>query len=264
MLNRSRVIPTILIENDHLVKTVKFSDSRYIGDPINAVRIFNDLEVDELCILDITASKHGRDPNYGLISNIASEAFMPLAYGGGISSMDQARKIFKAGYEKIVLNTALYKTPQFVKEVAEYAGRQSVVASIDVSKTLFGKYKCHSHSGTIKNKMIDPVDQAKEAELLGAGEIFLNSVPLDGLMKGYDLTLIKQISGSIGIPVIACGGAGSIGDLKKALDAGADAVAAGSLFVYFGRNKAVLINSPTEEEYITSGIYTLFSEDFRH
>lgn len=253
---RPRIIPCLSITADHdLVKTIRFNNPRYLGDPINAVKIFNDKGVDELCILDITASKLGKGPDIEYIKDIASEAFMPLSYGGGIASIEQIKKIFHLGYEKVIINTAFYYNPDIITEAANLAGSQSIVVSIDFKTDFLGRKKCYIRGGSEKiNK--EPLEMAKLAENLGSGEILLNSISNDGVMKGYDINLINEIAEAVRIPVIACGGAGSVHDLKKALIEGkAHAVAAGSLFVYYGSEKAVLINMPDEEEFIRNGIY---------
>lgn len=256
MYIRPRLIPCLSITGmKDLVKTTKFKNPRYLGDPINAVKIFNEKGVDELCILDITASSEGRGPQMDYIKDIASEAFMPLSYGGGITTLDEIQQIFYMGYEKVVLNTSFYRNPDLLTKAANYAGSQSVVVSIDVKTELFGKRGCYICDGKEKTKK-NPVEMAKRAEELGAGEILLNSIDQDGMMQGYDLELVKSVSEAVGIPVIACGGAGSIQDFKKVLTEGkAHAVAAGSLFVYYGEEKAVLINVPEEEELYLAGVY---------
>ena len=255
MYYRPRLIPCLSIINQDLVKTIKFKNPRYLGDPINAVKIFNDKGVDELCILDITASKEGREPQMEYLQDIASEAFMPLSYGGGITSIEQMQKLFHMGYEKIIVNTAFYQNPKLITKAANLAGSQSIVVSIDVKNEILGRKSCYSTDGTLKTGK-DPVEMAKKAEDLGAGEILLNSITNDGMMEGYDLKLIIAVSESVNIPVIACGGAGSIHDFKNVLQEGkAHAAAAGSLFVYYGSEKAVLINVPEEEDLEKIGIY---------
>jgi len=242
---RIRVIPCLLLKNRGLVKTVKFKNPKYVGDPINAVRIFNDKEVDELIFLDITATIENRDPQFDLIKDIAGECFMPFAYGGGIRNIDHAKKIIKLGVEKIVINTCALNL-NFVKTASKILGSQSVVVSIDAKKKLWGKYYVHTHSGT-KNTNIEPLEFAKKVEEAGAGELFINSIDMDGTMRGYDLHLIKSISQAVDIPVIACGGAGKLQDFRDAVKrGGASAVAAGSMFVFHGPHRAVLINYPSQ------------------
>lgn len=252
---RPRVIPSLLIDNGKLVKTTKFNKAKYIGDPINAVKIYNEKEVDELCILDITASLKGKGPNFELLEEIASEAFMPLSYGGGITQVEEARKIFKVGYEKIILNNSLYTNEKLIKDLVDTFGSQSIIASIDYKEGLFGKMNCFRMSSRYNCK-ISPVDMAQKVNNLGVGEIILYSIDRDGQMTGYDINTIKSVSEKVDIPVVALGGAGKIEDLYAALNIGkANAVAAGSLFVYWGKQKAVLINYPTDKEFERVGIY---------
>lgn len=254
MFARPRIIPVLLIDNQDLVKTVQFKDPTYLGDPVNAVKIFNRKGIDELAVLDISATRRGRGPDFALLEDIASQAFMPLSCGGGVQTIEQVRRLLAIGYEKVVLNTALVENPELIQESARLVGSQSVVASIDV-KRIGGQALCVIRCG---GKMTDfpPVELAKKAESLGAGEIFLNSIDQDGLMKGYDLETVREVSSAVSIPVTACGGAGGVGDLKKVLrEGGAHAAAAGSMFVYYGRLKAVLITAPTEEELARAGIY---------
>ena len=255
MLHRPRIIPLLLISNRDLVKTIKFENPRYLGDPVNAVKIFNGKGIDELCVFDITASKEKRLPDFDFIKDIAGEAFMPLSYGGGITDINQVKSIFRMGYEKVVINTAFFSNPELVKTVANYAGNQSVVVSIDVKTNLLGKKYCYSTDGNLKTKFT-PVEAAKLAEKFGAGELIVNSINRDGCMCGYDVDLIRMIVEAVSIPVTACGGAKDLFDLKKVLtDGKAHAAAAGSMFVYYGREKAILITAPSEEELINTGIY---------
>ena len=255
MFKRPRVIPVLTIVGEDLVKTTKFSKPRYLGDPINAVKIFNGKSVDELCFLDISASKNRLGPNFALLKDIAVQAFMPLSYGGGITTIEEIKQLYKIGYEKVILNTSFINNPELVRQAALVAGNQSVVVSIDVKKNAFGKYVAYTEDGLTKVNQ-SPVELAKYAEELGAGEVIINSIDKDGMMTGYDLQLIKEITSALSIPVIACGGAGSVSDFKKALDeGGAHAVAAGSLFVYYGPKKAVLITAPTEQSLIDAGVY---------
>lgn len=242
-----RVIPCLLIKNSSLVKTIKFKKNNYIGDPVNTIRIFNNCEVDELILLDITATKKKRKPNFELIKKIAGECFMPLTYGGGIKNIEDAKKIFHIGVEKIVICTHAVENPNFVQQISSIFGSQSIVISIDVKNESDKTYKVYTNSGE-KMTNLNPVEFAYQMEKMGAGEIFLNSIDKDGTMKGYDFDLIKKVSEAITVPLIACGGAGHIDDCVKAIKAGASAVAAGSIFVYQGLNRAVLINYPARNE----------------
>jgi cyclase len=244
---RTRIIPVLLLRNKGLVKTVKFKEGKYIGDPINAVKIFNDKEVDELVLLDIDASKENRKPDFDAIKDIASEAFMPLAYGGGINELDDIKKLFSIGVEKVIINSAALQNINLITEAAEVFGDQSIVISIDVTKNFWGKYQIFSHTNKKHNNQ-DLLEFAKLASNSGAGEIILNNVDLDGTQLGYDLNLIQYISKSINIPLVACGGAGNVNDLKLGFDAGASALAAGSIFIYHGPHKAVLINFPNQQQ----------------
>lgn len=244
---RTRIIPVLLLRNKGLVKTVKFGQGKYIGDPINAVKIFNDKEVDELVLLDIDASKENRKPDFEAISDIASECFMPLAYGGGISELDDVKRLFALGVEKVIINSAALRDFTLVTQAAEIFGDQSIVVCVDVTKNFWGKYQIHSHTGQ-KHGHSDVIEYIKAAEKAGAGEIIINSADLDGTMQGYDYKLIEKAASGIKVPLVACGGAGSLSDLRKGYDAGASALAAGSLFVYHGPHKAVLINFPTQQQ----------------
>jgi cyclase len=245
---RTRVIPCLLLRGAGLVKTTRFRDPKYIGDPINAIRIFNDKEVDELILLDIRASLERRGPAFSVIAEVAGECFMPLAYGGGIASVADARRIFKLGVEKVVLNTAAWRTPEVLTEIAREFGSQAVVASIDVRRKMFGRHVVVVEGGA-REAGIDPVDYARRMEDAGAGEIFLTSVDRDGTMKGYELDLIASVSAAVGVPVIANGGAGSVRDFAAAIHrGGAAAVAAGAMFVLHGPHRAVLITYPGQAE----------------
>ena len=243
-MGRVRIIPVLLLSKGGLYKTIKFQKSQYIGDPINAVKIFNEKEADELLLLDYTASNEGRSIDFKKIAEIAGEAFMPMAYGGAITNFENAKKVFDAGFEKIALNSVLFSDLTLIDKIASVYGAQAVVGSIDVKKNLFGKYKVYSNSGN-KNTGHDPVEWAKKIEQSGAGEIMLNSIDRDGTWEGYDETLIGKVAHSIAIPLIACGGAAVIDDFKKAVEAGASAVAAGSIFVYQKKGMGVLINFPS-------------------
>lgn len=244
---RPRVIPCLLLKNEGLVKTVKFKDPKYLGDPINIVRIFNDKEVDELIFLDITATVENRRPNFDVLGKITSECFMPLGYGGGIRDVNDVKKLLSMGVEKIVLNTSAVENPSLIRAAADYAGSQAVVISMDVKKTLLGKYEVCIRSGK-KNTGLDPVKFAIEMEKQGAGELFVNSIDRDGTMQGYDLELVSRVADSVTVPVVACGGAGNIQHLADAIQAGASAAAAGSMFVFQGPLRGVLISYPAQEE----------------
>lgn len=246
-MKRIRIIPVLLLVKEGLYKTVKFSKPSYIGDPINAVKIFNEKEADELVVLDITASKEKRGPNYSKIAEIAGEAFMPMAYGGGIQTFDDAKKVFDSGYEKIVLNTAAVENPGLIQDVASVYGAQSVVVSIDAKLNWLGKYEVYIKDGS-KKIPLSPEQAAERAEASGAGEIFINAIHKDGTWEGFDLKLIQKVSNAVTIPVIACGGASSMNDFKRAVtEGGASAVAAGSMFVYQKKGMGVLISFPQEQ-----------------
>lgn len=258
MITRPRIIPTLLIDDGDLIKTRQFKRPVYLGDPINAIKIFNEKCVDELCIMDISASKDKKEPDYELLQKMASESFMPLSYGGGIQSTEQMRRIFRCGFEKVIVNSAMWENKQLISEAAEYFGSQSIVVSIDYRK-VFGtkKYRCYSNDGILKHK-ITPLEVAKEAELLGAGEILLYSIDRDGMGNGYDEEIVKEVIDTVNIPIIACGGANSLGDIKKVIDnTSIKAVAAGSMFVFYGKRRAVLINYPSEKELIDNRIIQL-------
>lgn len=244
----------MLLDDRDLVKTKQFKDPTYLGDPVNAVKIFNLKGIDEMAILDISATRRGVEPDYQELEDIASQAFMPLSYGGGIRTVEQAKKILGLGYEKIVLNTEFVKNPELVKQCVDLAGSQSVVASID-AKMIGGQYYAIIGDGRIRTND-DPVELARRAERLGCGEIFLNSVDQDGMMDGYDINLVRSVADAVDIPVTACGGAGGVRDLKKVLKDGyAHAAAGGSMFVFYGRLHAVLITAPSERELSEAGIY---------
>ena len=245
---RTRVIPSLLLRRGGLVKTVKFENPKYVGDPINAVRIFNQKEVDELLFLDIGATDAGRGPNFDLIRDIASEAFMPFGYGGGVRTLDDARSLVDLGVEKVVLGSAAVERPELIGEVANVLGSQSVVVCIDVRKDLLGRYRVVTHNGRTKTAL-KLAEWARSIEQNGAGEILVNSVDRDGTLSGYDVELLRRVSDSVGIPVVALGGAGSIDDFAAAVrDGGAAAVAAGSLFVFHGKHRAVLITYPSQTD----------------
>ncbi len=243
-----RVIPVLLIKDGGLVKSIKFKNHKYVGDPINAVKIFNEKEVDEIVILDISASKEKKAPNIKMITEIAGEAFMPLSYGGGISSIEEVKNILYQGVEKVIFNSSAINKPNLITETATRFGSSSTVVSIDVKKNIWGQYKVFGLNGQ-KNTGIDVVEFAKNMENMGAGEIFLNSIDRDGTFSGYDIPLIRTISDKVTIPVIACGGAKSEVDLAQAINEGnASGVAAGSMFVFQGIHRAVLISYPNWKE----------------
>jgi imidazole glycerol-phosphate synthase subunit HisF len=246
-MRRTRVIPTLLLRGAGLVKTTGFRNPVYVGDPINAIRIFNEKEVDELVLLDITASRTGKGPAFAIIENIASECFMPVAYGGGISSVEHIRQILGTGIEKVVINTAALRHPDLVREAAREFGSQAIAVSIDVKRRLFGRYEVYSEGGT-KATGHDPVIYARKMQDLGAGEILLASIDRDGTMAGYDLDLVSRVAAAVGVPVIASGGAGKVRDFTAARQAGAAAVAAGAMFVFHGPHRAVLITYPSQSE----------------
>lgn len=243
----TRFMPCLLLMNGSLVKTVQFQDPAYIGDPINAIRIYNELEVDELVFLDIMATVEQRRPPFEVLEQIASECFMPVAYGGGLRTIEDVGAVFRLGVEKVVINTQATQEPEFVSAVARRFGSQSVVVSIDARRTKHG-LEVFTHGGRQATGRT-PAQVARQMADGGAGEIFLNSIDRDGTMRGYDLELIRSVVDSVHVPVIACGGAGTVEHLGEAIKrGGAAAVAAGSMVVYFGRNRAVLINVPEKEE----------------
>jgi cyclase len=244
-----RIIPCLLVHNKGLVKTTKFKEPKYVGDPINAVKIFNEKEVDELIVVDIDASRYGKDPDYKMIENLAVECRMPFCYGGGIKTIAQAQRIFSLGVEKIAVSSVAIETPQIISEMAKRVGNQSVVIVLDIKKKpLSNKYELYIHNGT-KPTGIDPVRFAIEMQKLGAGEIVINSIDQDGVMKGYDINLINKIREVISIPITVMGGAGTLDDIGNVIQQhGIIGVAAGSLFVFKGKYRAVLINYPTALE----------------
>ncbi len=245
-----RVIPVLLLDGPRLVKTVRFRAPRYLGDPVNAVRIFNRKEVDELALLDIGGAAAERGPNFDFIREIVSEAFMPVCYGGGVRTLAQLEKLFALGVEKVALNTAAAVLPGLIGEAARVFGSQSVVAAVDFRRKLLGGATAVAARGTVDLKR-PPADLARAAVDAGAGEIFLQSVERDGAMAGYDLAVVREVAAAVPVPVIACGGAGGLADLAAAIAAGASAAAAGSLFVYQGKLRAVLISYPSPDELAT-------------
>ncbi|MCI0471979.1 MAG: AglZ/HisF2 family acetamidino modification protein [Ignavibacteria bacterium] len=241
---KTRIIPCLLLKDKSLVKTVNFRKFNYIGDPVNTCRIFNELEVDELAFLDIRASLKNQEPQYEILQEIANECFMPVSYGGGIRTMTQAEKIFRTGFEKIVINSSAFTNPGFITEAAKSFGSQSIIVSIDVKKNIFGKYQVCSYSAT-KTENNRPEEWLKEVESLGAGEILLTSVDREGTWNGFDLDLIKMATSQLRIPLIAHGGGGSLHDISDAVKKGnASAVALGSMVVYQRKGFGVLVNFP--------------------
>ena len=247
-MTRARVMPCLLLRGQGLVKTRKFKEPVYLGDPVNAVRIFSEKEVDELVILDIDASREGREPDYEVIAEIAGECFMPVAYGGGVRTLEQARRLIRCGVEKVVINTAATESYEVIPETAQVFGRQAVVGAIDVKKTLMGGYRVMAKSASIEVRT--PLDEHVQALVTaGVGEIFLNSVDRDGMMEGYDMPLIRRVAQQVNVPVVACGGAGTLEHLVAAVhEGGASAAAAGSMFVFHGKHRAVLITYPNPAE----------------
>jgi len=247
----TRVIPALLLRNGGLVKTTKFKDPKYVGDPLNAVKIFNEKEVDELIFLDITATNENKKPALDFLKEVAGECFMPLAYGGGIRSVEEIKDILKVGIEKVILNSVAVENPDMVKKAVERYGSSTICVSMDVKKNFWGKFEVWSKAGT-QNSKLDPIKFAMQMDEIGVGEIMVNSIDRDGMMSGYDIDLIKSITSKVSMPVIACGGAGNVSHLAEAVkQGGASAVAAGSMFVFHGKMKAVLISYPSQEELKT-------------
>jgi cyclase len=236
-----RVIPCLLVQNGSLVKTIRFKKPSYIGDAINTVRIFNELEVDELILLDITATTSKSEPNFDLLKDIASECFMPLAYGGGVNTLEQAKKIIKIGYEKVIINSAAYSDKDLITQIADELGSQCVLGSIDVKKNLFGSYNVYSQSGK-KKENVNPFEWAKELQELGAGEIMITSISQEGTWSGFDLELIEKITKQVDVPVIAHGGAGITQDITNVFKLDVNAAAIGNMVVYQKKGMGVLIN----------------------
>jgi cyclase len=245
---KTRIIPCLQLIGDSLVKTVKFRNPSYIGDPINTVRIFNELEVDELCFLDIRASVEKREPNIEILHQISNECFMPLSYGGGIKNFETAKKIFAIGFEKIVINTHAFHQLALITEISNHFGAQAMVASIDVKKNIRGKYNVFINDGTEKTGK-EVVEWAKELEAAGAGEILLTSMDKDGTWNGFDIDITQKLSDAVSIPVIANGGAGTIEHIGEIVQKGhASAVALGSMVVYQQKGMGVLVNFPDKEK----------------
>ncbi len=235
------------MKGNGLYKTYKFKKPKYVGDPINAVRIFNEKEVDEIMLLDIEASKKNREPNYDLLKKFASECFMPLTYGGGINNMRKAEKIFSLGVEKISIQTAALSNIEFLQDLVKNFGSSSIIFSIDVKKNFLGQQRIYSHANKMPLINLNLDNSIKIAKEAGVGEILINSVDLDGTLLGQDLNLIKYISNQIDIPLISLGGVGSINDIQQSFQAGAQGVGVGSFFVFYGPHKAVLITYPDKK-----------------
>jgi len=244
---RVRVIPALLLYDGSLVKTIQFDKINYVGDPINTVRIFNDLEVDEIVVLDILASLKRRSPDFSLVELIASHCFMPLSYGGGIRSIGDAKRIFSLGVEKIIINHSAVSQPEFIGELSGFFGAQSIVVSIDVMRNSAGEYDVYT-LGKRERVNVDLMEYVEKMQSLGVGEILLTSIDREGMWEGYDVELLKMVASAVNIPVIAHGGAGGIGHFQQAIRAGASAVAAGSMFVYLKRDSGVLINFPSRDK----------------
>jgi cyclase len=245
---RTRVIPVLLLKERGLVKGRQFKNHKYVGDPLNAVKIFNEKEVDELVFLDISATDENRGPDFDLIVDIASEAFMPFAYGGGVKTVKQVERLFSVGVEKVIINTAAFLDVKFVKESVKVAGSQSIVVSMDVKKSLLGSYEVYVNNGKINTKL-DPITYAKQMQDLGVGELIVNSIDREGTGKGYDIKLLEIVSYEVEIPVIGLGGAGCLQDLADAKNqTNVSGLAAGDLFIFHGKHKAVLITYPKYSE----------------
>lgn len=247
-MNKLRVIPVLLLRDWGLEKSIRFDDPVYVGSPINAARVFNGRNVDELILLDIIATEHGRGPRLDVVSQIAAEAFLPFTVGGGVRDVDTVFELLRAGADRVAINTATVEAPAVISTTAERFGRQCVVASIDVRQHGDRRYEVFTRRGRHPTGL-DPVAHARRVEELGAGEILLTSIDRDGTMEGYDVELIRRVSNAVSIPVIACGGAGSVRHLAEAVELGhADAVAAGALFLFFGPRRTVLITYPDDAD----------------
>lgn len=245
---RTRVIPVLLLKERGLVKGRQFKNHKYVGDPLNAVKIFNEKEVDELVFLDISATDENRSPDFDLLADIASEAFMPFAYGGGVKTVKQVEHLFSIGVEKAIINTAAFLDFKFVKESVGVAGSQSIVVSMDVKKSLLGSYEVYINNGKIKTKL-DPTTYAKQMQDFGVGELIVNSIDREGTGEGYDIKLLEMVSNAVEIPVVGLGGAGCLQDFVDAKNqTNVSGLAAGDLFIFHGKHKAVLITYPKYRE----------------
>lgn len=249
-MDSKRIIPCLLLRGRGFVKTRKFKDPVYLGDCFNTVRLFNEKEADELLVLDIDATPAGKPPDFGLLNELAGECFMPVAYGGGIRTMEDMHRLFKAGFEKVSLNTEAMRNPELIRTAAREFGSQSVIVAIDFRRKLLGRCEVFINGGR-QGTGLDPVTVIQRAADLGAGEIFLNSIDRDGMMAGYDLETIRQVADAISVPLVACGGAGSLRHIHDVIhQGGASAAAAGSFFVYMGKHRAVLITYPAHNDLV--------------
>lgn len=245
---RTRVIPVLLLKERGLVKGRQFKNHKYVGDPLNVVKIFNEKEVDELVFLDISATDENRGPDFDLLADIASEAFMPFAYGGGVKTVKQIERLFSIGVEKVIINTGAFLDVKFVKESVKVAGSQSIVVSMDVKKSLLGSYEVYVNNGKINTKL-NSATYAKQMQDLGVGELMVSSIDREGTGKGYDIKLLEMVSNAVEIPVIGLGGAGCMQDLADAKNqTNVSGLAAGDLFIFHGKHKAVLITYPKHSE----------------
>jgi cyclase len=244
----TRVMPCLLMDQGALIKTVQFKNQIYVGDPVNAVRIFNQKEVDELVLIDISATVEKRGIDFETLEKVVTECFMPICYGGGVNNLDDMRRLYHLGIEKISLSSYAIASPEFISRAASEFGNQAIVVTLDVKKNIFGKYTVRTHQGKVDTKR-SPVDIAKDMERAGAGEILLYSIDRDGTWTGFDLNLVKLVSQAVNIPVIACGGAGELSHLRAAVnEAGASAVAIGSMAVFQAKDLGVLIKFPSREQ----------------
>lgn len=249
-MDQPRVIPCLLLRGNGLVKTKKFRDAVYVGDPVNTVRIFSEKEADEIAILDIDASRLGREPNYELIAEMAGEAFMPVAYGGGVRSLEQIRRLIRSGVEKVVINTLATESTDTIRAAVEVFGSQAIVGAVDVRRKLLGGYAVMAKSASVETRL-NLRQHILNLVQAGVGELFVNDVERDGTMTGYDLALVRSVA-LAPVPVVVCGGAGSVEHLRQAVhEGGASAVAAGSMFVFHGKHRAVLISYPKAAELET-------------